>query len=159
MISVGVVMTVYLGYQSVQAARTAWCGLQLDDVRVPQQLQILDLALDAACHIARHQALAVDDLQGDLLATDLVGGQLDLAKGALTQSLHDSVLAQTLARLGVPALTLLHDGRRDGRDGVGASGAGGSPPRVRHGDGELLEIFIVEGGRHGGRRLADCGDV
>ncbi len=65
---------------------------QLDDMWVAQQLQILNLALDATSHVTSHQSLAVDDLQSDLLATDLVGGQLDLAERALTQGLDNGVL-------------------------------------------------------------------
>jgi hypothetical protein len=119
---------------------------QLNDMRMPQQLQVLDLALYPAGHVSGHQPLPVDNLQGDLLAADLVRRQLDLAERALAQRLHDCVLSQALAGLGVPALALLHDGsRRNGRCSKvdGAGGAACTPPWVRHGYGELLEILIV----------------
>jgi hypothetical protein len=121
-------------------------------VGVSQQLQVLDLALYAAGHVARHQPLPIDNLQGHLLPADLVRRQLDFAKGPLAQRLHNRVLPQALARLGVAAFTLLHDrgGRDRRRDKVdGASGAGAAPARVWHGDGQLLEVLIVDGGRHG----------
>ena len=70
-------------------------GIQLDDVRMAQQLQVLDLPLNASLHVARLQVLAGDDLEGDLLAGSLVNGQLHLAEAAFAQSLDDLVLAQS----------------------------------------------------------------
>ena len=102
MISVGVVMTVYLqrvSTQHVEGEQRQKTDVQLDDVRVSQQLQILDLALDPARHVSRHQPLAVDDFERDLLAADLVRGQLDLAKGALAEGADYRVLAQALVCL------------------------------------------------------------
>lgn len=80
---------------------------QLDDVRVPQQLQILNLALYPAGHVSCDQSLPVDDLQRDLLAADLMCRQLHFAERALAERLHNRVLAQSLARLGVACLVWL----------------------------------------------------
>jgi len=74
-------------------------NIQLDNVRVPQQLQILDLAFYPARHVPRHKPLTVDDLEGDLLTADLVRGQLDLAKGTLTKGADYGVLSQALVCL------------------------------------------------------------
>lgn len=91
------------------------------------------------------------------MAADLVGGQLDFAKRALAQRLDYGILTQALASLGVPGLALLHDGGGGGRrrgyevDRLGC--ARSSTPRVRHGDGKLFQILIIESGGHGeGRR-------
>jgi hypothetical protein len=90
-----------------------WVGnVQLDDVGVSQQLQILDLAFDSAGHISGNQSLAVDDLEGDLLAADLMCSQFDFTKGALAQSLGNGILSQSLARLGVAGLVCFNRGRR-----------------------------------------------
>jgi hypothetical protein len=59
---------------------------------MPQQLQILDLALNPACHVSSDQPLSVYDLQGDLLPADLVCRQLHLSKGTLAQRLDNCVL-------------------------------------------------------------------
>lgn len=106
MISVGVLMTVYLDTQAVSrghCTQGTLSGLvhhlQFDDMGVPEQLQILDLALYSAGHVAADQLLAGDDLEGDLLAGAPVDGQLDLAEGALSQGLDDVVLANALVCL------------------------------------------------------------
>ena len=132
-------------------------NVQFDDVGMSQQLEILDLSLDPARHISCHQPLAVDNLESDFLPADLMRGQLNLAKGALTQSLDYGILAQALRRFGVFGLGLLGGGSRcSGRRGVrelrSPGGAVASPPRSGHGHGELLKIFeilIIDGGRHG----------
>jgi hypothetical protein len=41
-------------------------------VRVPQELEILDFSLNATRHVSRNKLPPVNDLQGDLLARDLM---------------------------------------------------------------------------------------
>lgn len=151
--------------------------LQLDDMRVSKQLQVLNLALDSACHVAANELLPGYDLQGHLLASTSVDGQLDLSEGALAQSLDDIVLADAVIALdlvghgracggggggarhvmsdGVPAVVL--------DDDVGCSKCGGGvcdvDPASAHlggteGDGQLAAVFVVGGGTwrsHDGR--------
>lgn len=69
-------------------------GEELDDVRMSQELQILDLPLDSAGHVASDEFAAGDDLEGDLLAGGLVDGELDLAEAALAERLEELILAQ-----------------------------------------------------------------
>ena len=63
-----------------------------------QELQILYLAFDASSHISIDQLAPGDDLQGHLLAADLMHRQLDLAKGSLSERLDNIVLAEPLRR-------------------------------------------------------------
>lgn len=124
-----------------------------------QQLQVPDLALDAADHVPRQQLAARDDLQGNLAAAGLVDGQLDLAEGALAEDLDGLILVEALH---VPG----RGGRLDGRVAAAAGwtwrrrhghgghvGAGDGPAgtvvvaiAVEGGEGE--EIFVVEGSGH-----------
>jgi hypothetical protein len=136
-------------------------------VRVPQQLQVLNLALDAAGHVAADELLPGDDLEGDLLAGAVVDGQPHLAKGALAQGPDDGVGANPLLRLG---LVLRLVGSRHGGGRIRSSVALlrlGLRRRLlllllvtpdvggRHGDGQLL---IVEASRdHGERHEAGLG--
>ena len=138
----------------MRQARLQANDVQLDDMRMAQQLQILNLTLDPACHISGDEPLAVDDLEGDFLAADLVGGQLDLAEGALAQGADNGILAETLVRLCVLALGFVHRSsersrrRRGGVLGLCCAGLGGAPPLCGHGDGELLQVLIIDCGRH-----------
>jgi hypothetical protein len=66
-----------------------------------QQLEVFDLALDAALHVAADEVLARDDLEGDLLAGAAMHGQLDLAEAALAERLHDAVGADALLGAGL----------------------------------------------------------
>ena len=54
--------------------------LQLDDVRVPEELEIFDLSLDPAGHVSADELLPGDDLEGDLLVCAAVYGELHLAE-------------------------------------------------------------------------------
>ena len=96
MISVEVLMTVYLVLGVGEVSACDWKlpidldrllnnkgHSQLDDMWVAEQLQVLDLALDAAGHVAADKLLPRDDLEGDLLASAPVDSQLDLSKGTL----------------------------------------------------------------------------
>lgn len=138
--------------------------VQLDDVGVPEQLQVLDLALNAAGHVSGDEALAIDDFQRHLLAADLVRGQLDLAEGALAEGAYNGVLAEALVCLCVLALGLVDScAERSGRHWGGVLGLWGAGPSSLasplggHGDGELLQVLVVDGGGHGGRGLAGTG--
>jgi len=70
---------------------------QFDNMRMPQQLEILDFTFDSSSHIAGDQLLAVDDLQSHLLTGNLVYRKFDLAKRALSQGLHNVILPESLA--------------------------------------------------------------
>ena len=96
MISFGVVMTVYL--VAVSAVRGLDPGehLQLDDMRVPQQLKILDLPFYSSSHILGNKLLARYDFQSYLLPTDTMYSQLDLSKRPFSQRLLDAVLPNPL---------------------------------------------------------------
>ena len=110
-------------------------GVQLDDVGMAQELEVLDLALDAADHVAADELFARDDLEGDLLAGAAVHGQLDLAEGALAQSADDVVLAHALLEPGFIAAVL-------GRGGAVA----------------VAMMAAIAGGRVCMRRHVDFGD-
>lgn len=69
---------------------------QLDDVRMPQQLKELDLSFDSPHHVSCLQLPTTDDLECDLLLTNLMHGQLDLAKASFAQRLDNFVLTQPL---------------------------------------------------------------
>jgi hypothetical protein len=55
-------------------------SIQLDDVWVPQELQVLDLSLDTASHISRDQLAPRYDFQSHLLLADLMYSQFHLAE-------------------------------------------------------------------------------
>jgi len=66
--------------------------VELDDVGMPKQLEILDLSFDATSHISTDQLSTVDRLHGNLLTSDLVPRELDLAKRAFTNVPNETVL-------------------------------------------------------------------
>lgn len=70
-------------------------------MRVPQQLEILNLSLDSAGHVPADELLSGDDLEGHLLAGAIVDGQANLAEGSLAQRADDFVGADTLLRPGL----------------------------------------------------------
>lgn len=142
MISVGVVMTVYLHMNQSRRYAGGSSYAQLDDVWVPQQLQILNLTLYPASHVSCHQPFPVYDLESNLLPADLMCCKLDFAKGALSQRLDNGVLPQALAGLGVSCLVRFDGWRREDRFSIvevdGLGGACASPSRWRHAQRELL---------------------
>ena len=73
--------------------------VQFDNVRMSQELKILNLTLDTAGHVAADEFLPRNDLQGNLLASPVMNGQLNLAKRPLPQRLDDLVGANALLRL------------------------------------------------------------
>ena len=77
-------------------ARRCDDGIQLDDVWVAQELQVLNLSLDASSHISRDQLASRYNFQSDLLLADFMDGQFDLAKRALSKRLYDFVLSKAL---------------------------------------------------------------
>lgn len=142
---------------------------QFDNVGMSQQLQVLDLALDAADHVPRQELPARDGLQGDLAAAGLVNGQPDLPEGAFTEVLDDLILVEALhvpgrrrgldRRIAAPAVgAWRRRHRHGGQVGVGESPAGSLAVSVtvtitiavEGGEGEG-EIFVVEGSGHLGR--------
>lgn len=105
--------------------RSFYEHLQFDNMRVSQQLQVLNLSLHAPNHIPREKLSTRDDLEGDLAATGLVDGEFHLSERALTQDLERLVL--------VEALHIARGGR-----GLGRSFASTGRARVRrhsHGGG------------------------
>ena len=47
---------------------------------MPEQLQVLDLALYSTCHVSGHELPPRDDLESNLLPSHLMHGQLDFAE-------------------------------------------------------------------------------
>ena len=106
--SVLVAMTVYLSgegsvshYQSFRDELLSHCSrrwgiVQFDDMRVPQQLKVLDLTFNTANHVSRQQFAPGDDLEGDLATTRLVNCQFHLAERTLPQYLHRLILVEAL---------------------------------------------------------------
>ena len=66
--------------------------VELDYVRMSEELQILDLPPDLAHHIQVLDLLPVEDLDGNLVAGQLVETDLHLAKGADAQGLTQDVM-------------------------------------------------------------------
>lgn len=96
MISVAVVMTVYLHARQPNSMQRSRVNLQFDDMRMSQQLEILDLSLHAAGHVPGHELLTRYNLQSHLLSSGLVDSQFHLAERALPKRLEDVVLAKPL---------------------------------------------------------------
>lgn len=166
--SVLVGMTVYLWPVSqLSLMQSNETDIQLDNVRMPQELQILNFALHTTDHVSGQQFPARDDLEGDLAAAGLVDGQLDLPKGPFAQHLDRLVLVEPLhvshggRRLGgrLPASSIGARRRRHrhgGRSRAGQGGRGTITVSVavavsvvavgREGD---EEVFVVEGSGHG----------
>lgn len=84
MISLGVVITVYLVSLEFAPSTELFVILQLYYMWMSEQLQILYFPFNSSCHISRDELSARYDFQSDLLATDSVDRQLDLAKGTLS---------------------------------------------------------------------------
>ena len=96
MISCGVVMTVYLGLQ-VSSSKGVWYFyLQLDDMRMSQQLQVLNFSLHSASHIPRYEFLTRYDFQSNFLSTDAMYCEFDFAERAFAQGLLNAVLSNSL---------------------------------------------------------------
>ena len=74
-------------------------NVQLDDVRMSQQLQILNLPFYPPSHITADELLPRNDLERNLLVCNPMDGQLHLAKGTLSQGSYDLVGADALLRL------------------------------------------------------------
>jgi hypothetical protein len=70
--------------------------LQFDNVRMSQKLKITDFSFDSSGHVSGDEFLPVDDLQGDLFSANIVNGELDFAKGTLSQCPNDIVLTKTV---------------------------------------------------------------
>ena len=66
--------------------------VELDDVRMSEELQILDLPSDLAHHIQVLDLLPVEDLDSNLVPSQLVETDFHLAKGADTQGLTQDVM-------------------------------------------------------------------
>lgn len=74
-------------------------NVQFNNVRMSQQLEVLNLTLDTTSHVAADQLLASNDLEGDLLSGAIVDGELDLAERAFAQGADNLVGADALLRL------------------------------------------------------------
>jgi hypothetical protein len=98
-ISVGVLITVYLANISSHSDLVSLWHLQLYDVRMSQQLEILDLSLDSASHVATDELLSSYDLERNLLIGDAMNGKLDLPEGALSQRPNDMIGTDALLGL------------------------------------------------------------
>ena len=66
--------------------------VELDDVRMSEELQILDLPPNLAHHVQVLDLLPVEDLDGNLVASQLVEADLDLAEGADAKGLTQDVM-------------------------------------------------------------------
>lgn len=169
MISFGVLITVYLRTRGLargfgDKSSLLACDIQLDNMRVSQELQIFDLALDATSHVSADELLSGDDLERDLLAGAIMNSQLDLSEGALAECLDDLVGADTLLRLNLVPQRGGGIDRRSHVEGVGwlkvvvSSGGGGggtSGGTVLLGASTDLggreadmELLLVEAGSH-----------
>lgn len=142
-------------------------NVQLDNMRMPEELQILNLSLDPPRHVAADELLARDDFQGHLLVGDAVHGQLDLPEGALAERLDDLVSAYALLGLLLrrrrrllvassmlvvaAAVVMLLGPPMVGRLVLGAAVCGG-------GEGDLqLAVLVCTAGHHRGGRDAAVG--
>ncbi|KAI3480495.1 hypothetical protein L1887_57341 [Cichorium endivia] len=67
--------------------------VQLDDVRMAEQLEVLDLALHTSAHVEARDLAAVDDLHRHTVACERMRCELHLAEGAGAERLLDDVLA------------------------------------------------------------------
>ena len=74
-------------------------NVQLDDVRMSQQLQILNLPFYPPSHITADELLPRNDLERNLLVCNPMDGQLHLAKGTLSQGSYDLICADPLLGL------------------------------------------------------------
>lgn len=81
------------------AATEETVNSQFDNVRVTQKLQVFNLALDAADHVAANELLPGNDLEGHLLAGADVSSQSDLTKRAFPQRPNNLVRAYALLGL------------------------------------------------------------
>ena len=66
--------------------------VELDDVRMSEELQILDLPPDLAHHVQVLDLLPVEDLDRNLVPGQLVEADFHLAKGADAQGLAQDVM-------------------------------------------------------------------
>lgn len=66
--------------------------VQLDDVRMSQHLEILNLPLDAIRHVHVLNLLLAQDLHGHFVTRDAMRGDLDFTKGAGTERFAELVL-------------------------------------------------------------------
>jgi hypothetical protein len=80
-------------------------------------------------------------------------------------TLPNGILSETLVRLGVFALAFLRrcterSGRRGGMIcGLGGARRSRSSPLGRHGNRELLQVFVIDCGRHDVRGINEMGAV
>ena len=65
-------------------------------MRMAKQLEVFNLALNPALHVATDEFLPRNNLESDLLAGAAMHGQLDLAEAALAEGLDDVVCADAL---------------------------------------------------------------
>lgn len=72
---------------------------QFDDMRMPEQLQILNLPFHPASHVPTDELLPGNYLQRHLLIGNSMDRQLDLTKGAFAQGTNDLVGADALLGL------------------------------------------------------------
>lgn len=63
---------------------------------MPEQLQVLDLALYPARHVAADKLAAIDRLHGNFLAGDLVLSQLHLSEGAFANVFDKAILIEAI---------------------------------------------------------------
>ena len=74
-----------------------WCcydRVEFDDMRMSQQLKILNLSFDTSSHVSSDKLASSDYLESHLLSADLMSSQLDFTKGTLAECLDDFILTQ-----------------------------------------------------------------
>lgn len=99
MISSFVVITVYLAdVISTRSDKCMGASLQLDNMWMPEQLQVLNLSFYSTSHVSTNQLPPTYDLHRNLLSSHLVLRQFDLAEGALAQRPDFSILVETIVR-------------------------------------------------------------
>ena len=69
-----------------------------------KQLQVLDLPLDLPDHVQALDLLPIENLDGHLMAGQLVEADLDLAEGADPQGLAEDVVANLDLNRDIPVL-------------------------------------------------------
>mmetsp|Transcript_7285 Transcript_7285/g.26071 ORF Transcript_7285/g.26071 Transcript_7285/m.26071 type:complete len:273 (+) Transcript_7285:1135-1953(+) len=105
--------------------------VQLDDVRVPEALQVLDLAPHLLIHVKRANLVAVQDLHRHLVLGDLVLAELDFAEAANAQVLRQAVRADADGNVH-GRQTAFHGARGHwGRGGAVGAVSARAPPRRR----------------------------
>jgi hypothetical protein len=80
-------------HDQVQLSRRLNDFVQLDDVRMPDELEYVDLSCNPLHVCNLHDALLLKHLHSNSFASEDVSSELHLAKCSLTDSLHEDIVA------------------------------------------------------------------